>query len=268
MNTIVKSAERVLDILEVFALWREPMALRDISGQLGIPKSSALMLLRTLESRGYILRDGERYVLDPVWQGDEERAGWFIGGHTMRLIRIAEPVMRDLVERLEETVVLGVPSHDGDVRVVANRLSPLAVRYDRSRISVIPGYCTALGQAMLAFQNGETVDAYLARGPFAPLTDRTITDPAVLRARFDEIRRRGWAVNQEERFLGAVGLAAPILGQGGAVLGALNIGTVPVRYRSRRTTLVAALQRAVATIAEQLDTRAPHRSGVAPHQSG
>lgn len=266
MNNTVKSAERVLDILEVFALWREPLALRDIAGQLGIPKSSALMLLRTLEGRGYLMRDGERYVLDPVWQTDAEGGGCFIGGHTMRLIRITEPVLRDLVDRLEETVVLGVPTVDGDVRVVANRLSPLTVRYDQSRISVIPAYCTALGQAMLAFQDRETIDAYIARCPFEPLTDRTITDPEVFRARLTEIRQRGWALNQEERFLGAVGLASPILGQGGTVLGALNIGTVPVRYRRRRTTMVAALQQAVATVAEQLDTRIPQRIGAAVHQ--
>lgn len=266
MNTVVKSAERVLDILEVFAMFRAPLALRDIAGQLGIPKSSALMLLRTLEGRGYLVRDGDRYVLDPVWQSDEEGGGCFIGGHTMRLIRIAEPVMRDLVDRLEETVVLGVPTLEGDVRVVANRLSPLTVRYDQSRISVIPAYCTALGQAMLAFQSQEAIDAYIARCPFEPLTDRTITDPQAFRARLAENRQRGWALNQEERFLGAVGLAAPILGQGGTVLGALNIGTVPVRYRRRRTTLVAALQRAVATVAEQLDTRIPQRSGATVHQ--
>jgi DNA-binding IclR family transcriptional regulator len=263
MNDTVKSAERVFDILEVFALWREPLALKDVAGQLGIPKSSALMLLRTLESRGYLMRDGERYVLDPVWQSDAADGGCFIGGHTMRLIRIAEPVMRDLVDRLEETIVLGVPTLDGDVRVVANRMSPLTVRYDQSRISVIPGYCTALGQAMLAFQDQDAIDAYVARCPFKPLTDHTITSPEAFRSRLAEIRQRGWAVNQEERFLGAVGLASPILGQGGSVLGALNIGTVPVRYRRRRTTLVAALQRAVATVTEQLDTRIPQRTGAA-----
>ena len=267
MNSAVKSAERVLDILEVFAMFRAPLALRDISGQLGIPKSSALMLLRTLEGRGYLVREGDRYVLDPVWQSDEEGGGCFIGGHTMRLIRIAEPVMRDLVDRLEETIVLGVPTLDGDVRVVANRLSPLTVRYDQSRISVIPGYCTALGQAMLAFQSSETIDAYIERCPFEPLTDRTITDPELFRERLAEIRKRGWALNQEERFLGAVGLAAPILGQGGVVLGALNIGTVPVRFRRRSTALLAALQGAVATVAEQLDTRMPQRPGAAVHQS-
>ena len=251
MNASVKSAERTLDILELFALHREPLPLREISSQLGIPKSSTLMLLRTLERRGYLVHDGERYLPDPVWQDDEHSAGCWIGGHTMRLIRTAEPVMRDLVDRLQETAVLGVPTTDNDVRVVANILSPLAVRYDRTRVTVIPAYCTALGQAMLAFQPDEAVEQYIQRCPFEPLTDRTITDAAAFRERLSQIRANGWAVNLEERFIGAVGIAVPILGAG-KVVGALNLGTVTARFRRRQRDIIAALQAGAAAIAERI----------------
>jgi len=251
MNDTVKSAERTLDILELFALRQEPLPLHEIASQLGIPKSSTLMLLRTLERRGYLVREGERYRLDPVWQGDELTPGGWAGGHTMRLIRVAEPVMRDLVDRLQETAVLGVPTPEHDVRVVANLMSPLAVRYDRSQRTVIPGYCSALGQAMLAFLPDDDVEDYIGRCPFEPLTDRTITDPMAFRERLEQIRQRGWAVNLEERFIGAVGIAVPILG-GGAVVGALNIGTVTARFRRRQREIVAALQDGVAGIAEQI----------------
>lgn len=251
MNDNVKSAERTLDILELFALRQEPLALRDIAGQLGIPKSSALMLLRTLEGRGYLVREGDRYRLDPVGQDGGLGVNGWVGGHTMRLIRVAEPIMRDLVERMEETAVLGAPAPDNDVRVIANLMSPLAVRYDRSRMTVIPSYCTALGQAMLAFQPEDAVERYIERCPFTPLTDRTITDPAAFRERLLQVRQRGWAINLEERFIGAVGIAVPILAAG-IVVGALNIGTVTARYRRRQRDIVAALQDGVAGIAEQI----------------
>lgn len=251
MNDSVKSAERTLDILELFAIHREPLPLREISSQLGIPKSSTLMLLRTLERRGYLVREGERYQPDPVWQDDERSTGGWIGGHVMRLIRIAEPVMRDLVDRLQETAVLGVPTAENDVRVVANILSPLAVRYDRSRMTVIPAYCTALGQAMLAFQTIEAVERYIERCSFEPLTDRTITEPAAFRERLAQIRANGWAVNLEERFIGAVGIAVPILGAG-EVIGALNVGTVTARFRRRQRDIVAALQAGATAIAERI----------------
>lgn len=249
MNDTVKSAERALDILELFALRPEPLPLREVAGQLGAPKSSTLMLLRTLERRGYLVREGDGYQLDPLWRGDG--AGGWVGGVAMRLARVAEPVMRDLVEHLQETAVLGVPTPDNEVRVVANRLSPLAVRYDRTRKTVIPAYCTALGQSMLAFQPETEVERYVAQCRFEPLTDRTITDPGAFRERLAQIRLRGWAVNLEERFIGAVGIAVPILA-GGTVVGALNIGTVTARFRRRQREIVAALQEGVAGIAEQI----------------
>lgn len=251
MNSSVKSAERTLDILELFALHQEPLRLREVAAELDIPKSSALMLLRTLERRGYLHREDERYRLDPVWQGDGIGPGGWAGGLTMRLIRVAEPVMQDLVARLEETAVLGVPTSDNDVRVVANLMSPLAVRYDRSRKTVIPAYCTALGQAMLAFQPEEEIERYIVGCRFEPMTDRTISDPEQFRERLAQIRQRGWAVNLEERFIGAVGIAVPILAAG-SVIGALNVGTVTARFRRRQREIIAALQDGVAGISEHI----------------
>jgi DNA-binding IclR family transcriptional regulator len=63
MNDSVKSAARVLDILELLFRSEEPMALKDLVSILALPKSSAHALLRTLQSRGYVERDAaDRYV--------------------------------------------------------------------------------------------------------------------------------------------------------------------------------------------------------------
>lgn len=253
VNTPVKSAERILDILELFACRAEALALRDVAAALALPKSSALMLLRTLEARSYIERgEDDRYRLNPVFRESGVGGVGWVGGNTMRLVRAAMPVMRSLVDGVEETAVLAVLTPELDVRVVANIPSPLAIRYDMSRLAVIPSYCTALGHTMLAFSPAEEVERYIARCSFEPLTDKTITDAAALRERLAEIRRRGWALNMEERFVGAVGCAAPILGPRGEVAGAVNIGTVTVRFRRNRRHIVAAVQAAAAEISREL----------------
>ncbi|MCR9073207.1 MAG: IclR family transcriptional regulator [Alphaproteobacteria bacterium] len=251
MNSSVKSASRILDILELFALGREPMRLSDISDQLGIPKSSSLMLLRTLEARGYLVREGERYRLEPSFD-DDRREGFWIGGRLAQLVRIAEPVMADMVETLQETAVLGIPTPEHNVRVVANRLSPLAIRYDLTRMTVIPAYCTALGQAMLAFQPEEAVASYIRQCSFEALTEKTITDPEQLRQRLALIRRHGWAVNYEERFIGAAGTASPIFDATGRVVAALNVATVTVRFRRNKKLIVETVQREAARLSEAL----------------
>src|SRR5258708_39557048 len=77
MNDSVKSAARVLDILELLVRSEEPMALKDLVSILALPKSSAHALLRTLQSRGYVERDAaDRYALA---ESLRKSAGW-IGG--------------------------------------------------------------------------------------------------------------------------------------------------------------------------------------------
>ena len=90
MNTSVKSANRVLDILELFASSERPLALRDVASILGLPKSSTHMLLGTLEQRGYMVRvAGGGYSLPVV---TDDSSGW-IGGVAGRVFSAAQPVL-------------------------------------------------------------------------------------------------------------------------------------------------------------------------------
>src|SRR5258708_32787950 len=78
MNDSVKSAARVLDILELLVRSEEPMALKDLVSILTLPKSSAHALLRTLQTRGYVERDAaDRYALN---ESLRQSPDW-IGGH-------------------------------------------------------------------------------------------------------------------------------------------------------------------------------------------
>src|ERR1044072_380366 len=101
MNDNVKSAARVLDILELLARSDQPMALKDLVSVLALPKSSAHALLRTLQSRGYVERDAaDRYALN---QALRQSAGW-IGGPEAHLAAVARPAMEQLRGGLEGSV--------------------------------------------------------------------------------------------------------------------------------------------------------------------
>jgi DNA-binding IclR family transcriptional regulator len=103
MNDNVKSAARVLDILELLFRSEEPMALKDLVSILALPKSSAHALLRTLQSRGYVERDAaDRYALN---ESLRQSSGW-IGGPEAHLAAVARPVMDQLRDDLDETVFL------------------------------------------------------------------------------------------------------------------------------------------------------------------
>lgn len=238
MNDPVKSAGRVLDILELFASSERPLALRDVASILGLPKSSTHMLLGTLEQRGYMVRvAGDGYSLPAV---PDDASGW-IGGMAGRVFRAAQPVLERLLRQIRETVVLGMPTPGLDIRIVSHRVSPQAIRYDISDVPVIPGYCTAMGHMILCHLPEEEVRAYLARTKLIRLTPRTLTDPEAIMARLRQCRARGYALNIDERFEGASGTAVAICDRDGRPQAAINIITVTPRFRRLQSDFIAAL---------------------------
>ncbi|HUF87508.1 MAG TPA: IclR family transcriptional regulator [Thermohalobaculum sp.] len=238
MNTSVKSARRVLEILELFASTGRALALRDVAALLGLPKSSAHMLLATLEQRGYLVREpGDRFMLLPALRAS---GGW-VGGMTGQIFRAAHPVMDALLERFDETVVLGAPTPGLDVRIVSHRPSQQAIRYDVSRDPVLPGYCTAMGHAVLCHLPEDEVRAYLARTEMVAMTAATLTEPEAIIARLRQCRAQGYATNIDERFEGASGMAVAIRGPDGRPHAALNIVTVTPRFHRRRDEFAPAL---------------------------
>ena len=241
MNDPVKSAGRVLDILELFASSERPLALRDVASILGLPKSSAHMLLGTLERRGYIVRvTRDSYSLTAA---PDDTGGW-VGGVAGHVFRAAQPVLERLLRQIGETVVLGMPTPGLDIRIVSHRVSPQAIRYDISDVPVIPGYCTAMGHMILCHLPEEEVRAYLARTELTRLTPRTLTDPEAIMARLHQCRARGYALNIDERFEGASGAAVAVCDRDGRPHAAINIVTVTPRFRRIKPEIIAALTEA------------------------
>lgn len=237
MNGNVKSAARVLDILEVFASTDRPLALRDVVRVLGLPKSSASMLLNTLIARGYLVRNpDETLALAPAM----DRGGW-VGGVLGHIYRVAQPWMDDLLAAHEETVVLGAATEELDVRILTHRVSPLAVHYDMRRTAVIEGYCTAMGRALMAHMPAEDVRPYIEAADRRPLTPETLTDVDAIMAQLDRDRRQGFSLNIEERFQGAAGAAVAICDPEGRAHAAINIASVTPRFRAQQPAIIAAL---------------------------
>lgn len=83
-------------------------------------------------------------------------------------------------------------------------------------------HASATGLAFLAACPPDFVDTYL-RLELAPRTDNTITDPETLRATLDEIRERGYSINQEGLSTGITALGAAILDSQGTPVGALSV---------------------------------------------
>lgn len=248
----VKSAVRVLEILELLARASEPMPLREVAAELGYPRSSTHALLQTLVSRGYASKNGhERYALD---EGVRHGPGW-IERAEAQLVAAARPVMEEMRDALGETVFLGVRLPSGDVRRLVKCVSRNEVRYDTDRTEPAPAYCTAMGRTMLAHWDPTSLRRYLARVRLVAHTPFTLTDRDKLLALLARIRKQGHAVVDQEYVIGGVGVAAPVRDRGGAVVAVLNLGAVVPRFAASRARLIAGVKQGAAQISRRLGYR-------------
>lgn len=256
MNNQVKSAARVLDVLELLSRRTEPLRLNELVAELGIPKSSAYGLLSTLVTRGYVAKDrADRYaIVESFRQG----FGW-VGGFDGFLTSIATPIVEQIRDRLDETVFVCVRTEQQNARLLVKAVSRQPIRYDASQQSSLPGYGTVMGRVLLAWQPADVIDSYLARTELRPFNERTPTDVASIRAALQTIREDGYGTIVDEYAVGGAGIAAPIRNAEGKVVAVIDVATVTARYEARRDEMLAAVLDGAARISARLGHRAGGR---------
>jgi len=95
---------------------------------------------------------------------------------------------------------------------------------------IAPGYCTGVGKAILAFLPPERRQRALMQQAFMQYTPATHTDAQSLADELDEIRKEGVAFDREEHERGIISIAAPIITDGGRVIGSMSIATSTARH--------------------------------------
>jgi IclR family transcriptional regulator, pca regulon regulatory protein len=253
MNVAVKSATRVLDMLELFAVASRPLGVSEVAKRLELPKSSAQALLLTLEGRGYLLRSDAEYVLPA-----ELKVGW-VGGIRTRLLGVARPVMQDMAESSGESAFIGMMTRVGRVQFLAKAVSPREVRYDAALEHLRHAHCTSIGLVMLAHMPEKQVERWLCPSLLVAVTPHTVTDPKRIWQILRAGRKAGYVEVRDANVEGASGVSAPIFGPDGDVIAGLNLGAPSSRYARGRENLIRIVITQAAHITRAL--RSPMRSG-------
>ncbi|EIZ77227.1 transcriptional regulator, IclR family protein [Novosphingobium sp. Rr 2-17] len=247
MSDEIKSAARVLDMLELFSTRCGGLTLSEVARGLELPKSSTLGLLRTLHKRGYLVRENEddTYRLNDMIRRD----GFARHG---RILRVAPPVMQALAANSGETVLLGMPDAPGLVRLLAKEASPSDIRYDIELPRKVPAFCTALGRVLLARLEPKAVEAALDAVPRAAMTASTRVERGAVLDAIDAARETGFSVCEDEFAVGGTGVAAVIPLGPGQPLAALGLACISQRYRQDPGRLQSQLSGAINQIAEAM----------------
>lgn len=237
----LRSVSLACNILDVF-MEDEELGVTEIARRIGVAKSTAHRLLRTLALRGFVEQSmptsNYRLGVRLVELGDLSRS-------RMELRHRSVTLLETLREMSGMTVNLAVP-HGVDA-LFLERLSTLRTlpAYSAFRRSW-PLHVTSVGKVMCAFDPvlaDERIEAGL--GQFAA---GSITSKQRFRSVLDDVRHLGHAVSIDEAMPGFASIAAPVLDHAGAVHGAISLSGAAEDLGANHGTYV----RMVATAARKL----------------
>jgi IclR family pca regulon transcriptional regulator len=219
---------RGLAVIRVFADSRRPQTIAQISQKTGIPRAAVRRCLYTLRQLGYVDAELNNFTLRPKVL----TLGYSYLSSTPLTIS-AQPCLDQVSRTLNESSSLAVLEED-QVLYVARSATSRVMSVSLSAGSRLPAYCTSLGRVLLAQLTDAELDAYFSRVQLVPRTENTITDQARLREVLAEVRRNGYAINNEELELGLRSIAVPVRGGSGRVVAALNVGAQALRVSPER----------------------------------
>ena len=220
------SVEKALAILEAFNGERRSLSLAELAARAGVTGSSAQRCTHTLVRLGYLKRDTllRRWVLTPRALTLAEA---YLSGHV--LLEQATTHLIDLNQASGESVSLSEP--DGVDMVFIARFPSLKRFYIYMPVGRrLPMYCTASGRAYLSALAPPVAQRLLRRSELKALTPLTLTDPRQIGRRIQAAREAGYAWSDQECYRGDLTIAAPVLGDAGEPLAAVNISAPTSRW--------------------------------------
>lgn len=247
----VQSVDRALDLLEALSGADGEVTITALASRTGLHVSTAHRLLATLLRRGYVRQnpDTSRYYAGPKLAVLAEGRSRF-GELRLR----ARSVLHALAESTRETANLSVLDDTAAV-YLETVPGPQMVRLFTTVGNRVPLHATGAGKALLAWLPAPRREAILERIELHQHTTHTISDLGSLRKALEEIRDRGYAVDDQEFDDGVRCIAVPV-GPLGAPLAAISVSGPASRLgRPRLGELAPLLRRSAGELADSLRER-------------
>ena len=175
----VKTALRVIEIIETYAREKRALPLSELARLLDVPVSSCLALIRTLTGLGYLYETGRRQGYYPTGR---------LLAMAQRIAR-ADPVLDrvypslvELRDATKETVVFAKLSQDARVVYLDVLDSPHTIRYAPVAGEFKSIHANSLGKALISLLDEPARAAMLADVEMTRYNERTLTTPAQVEA--------------------------------------------------------------------------------------
>jgi len=211
------SLERGLKILEYLAHHPGGKGQVEIAQALKCPVSSVFRITLALEKFGFLERDAEtkvyRHTQKMLMLGQQALS-------ESDLIGCALPVMRELRDELEDTVLIGV-LNGTEIIVLEQALGSQLFRFSVNAGHRIRVYCSAPGKSILAYLTKVQADHVISQLDFKRFNENTITSAKAFRAELDKVRAQGYSEDKGEEYSGIYCVGSTVFDRTGEPIAAI-----------------------------------------------
>lgn len=245
------ATDRSLAMIDLVLSADTPLNAKIIGAYLDLPKATVHRLLGSLEGKGLIVK--------------EPLSGGYVAGPALcdmafKILRKSAAsadrysILSDLAAKVGETCNLGIL--DGREARYINRIEAtyFPLKLDFRPGSRVPLYCSAMGKIFLSQMPEKTFHRYLFAVDRTAFTASTLVAEAALRAGIDEIKKTGYALDDEEYVAGVNCVSVPVPAANAKHLVAIAVQAPKSRKNlDRLMTFLPALKSAAAKLANVFD---------------
>jgi DNA-binding IclR family transcriptional regulator len=263
---------RYITVLEAVASAQAPLGLSELAAACNLPLGSAHRLVAGLLSTDLLVAEGSTRR---TYRFGQRLLRLLHAGTEIEKIRVAvQSTLEGVADRLSETCYLARLSGE-QVISIAWAVPERGVRGYVFPGDTMPPNAAASAKAIIAFQPREFIKRILAQ-TFEKFTPVTKTKAGEIRAEYNEVRKKKFAVCWEELEIGLAAVACPVVLPEVGVIYALGAAGMSERIQRRSiNTVVAELQAALPKLERvllhvsgpPLDPRAPRPRDTAPQDS-
>ena len=230
-----KQPESVTAVLRVFGILaalgeRKEISISELSVRLAMPKATVYRFLQTMKMLGFVRQEpeSERYGLTMKL--------FELGAKALQhldLIELAKPQMQLLSEQTSETMHLGVLAENEVIYV-----NKVEAKYNLGMYSRVgkraPIHATAMGKAMLAWEQPERRDAILAEMNFTRFRKNSIASAEQFLEELARTRQRKYGLDSQEFEEHVICISVPIFDHWGSAVAGLSISFPEFRFDPAR----------------------------------
>ena len=250
----VPAVARAARLLDVLAAAADPMRLAVLAKALELPRSTVHGLCATLVDAGLVTRfqDGTYHLGVRIM----DLAHAYLA-RTDLTVEFAK-ILSSEAPIPEELVVLSVL--DGaDIVYVACRNGSRPFGFNFRFGMRLPANCAASGKALLSTLPEERIIEFARARMFYTLTRRSVARAAPLLKQLAEVRRNGYAIDDEETRQGMVCIGAPVFGSSvGEAVAAVAVSMPKAALDARHKALaIRTVKHLAATMSQRLGGSGP-----------